>query len=77
MSTEAYIGQKKRNADMWVGFYDRNKDRSGAINAAMAVGRLVGALEMLRQQQREALAPEYQQMMHHYEQVWQRITLGE
>lgn len=77
MSTQAYIEHKVRQTDVWIGFYDRFKDSSSALNAAMAIGRLVGALEMLRNQERDQLAPEFQQLLTKYDEVWQRILLSE
>lgn len=76
MSTITYIEQKKRSADLWLGFYDRYKDRGSSVNAAMAVGRLMGALE-LHQQTCGELPAEYRTLGEWAQEQFDRILRQE
>lgn len=77
MNTKPFIEQKKRNADMWLGQYDRYKDRSSAVNAAMAVGRLMGALELYHQLNGGELTAEHRALVEWAQEQFDRILRQE
>lgn len=70
------LAAKKRSAIVWIAKYVQYRDRSSALNAALAVGRVVGFLEHFDAQLRNAdilMPDDLQQDLEQTFHVWSAI----